>query len=113
MARTNAPRAVENSATGAKIERLEARASAEEKATIQHAADLEGRSLSEFIVTSTYEAAQEVIRTRDILTLSPRASRAFVEALLNPPAPSADLRVAFAAYRQRVVDGHITHVTQS
>lgn len=112
MALTDASRAGESSTTSSKTERLEARASAEEKETIQHAADLEGRSLSEFIVTRAFEAAQEVIRTQEVLTLSPRASRAFVEALLNPPSPNAPLRAAFSAYRQRVADGHIMHATQ-
>lgn len=90
-----------------KTERLEARASAEQKGAIQRAAEIEGRSLSDFVVEYAYEAAREVIRTHEVLTLSPRDSRAFVEAVLNPPAPNGALREAFANYRQSVAQGRI------
>lgn len=109
MTLADKPREVQDGKSGAKTERLEARASVLEKDVIQRAADLEGCSLSEFIVSRAYEAAREVIRAQEVLTLSPRASRAFVEALLDPPAPNEHLRAAFAGYRQRVAKGRITH----
>jgi uncharacterized protein (DUF1778 family) len=84
----------------AKRERLEARVSAEQKALLQHAADLLGRSLSDFIVGSAQQAAEEVIREHTIVTLTAQDSHAFVEALLNPPAPSERLRAAAARYKQ-------------
>jgi uncharacterized protein (DUF1778 family) len=104
---SDAPDKLQGKRNTSKTERLEARASVEEKEAIQHAADLEGRSLSDFVVTRAYAAAQEVIHAHEVLTLSPRASRAFVEALLNPPAPNEPLRAAFAAYRQDVAGGRI------
>lgn len=91
-----------------KTERLEARASTKQKDMIQRAADLEGCSLSDFIVERAYEAAQQVIQTHEVMTLSPRDSRAFVEALLNPSAPNEQLRAAFADYRKAVDNGEIT-----
>ena len=107
MALTSTPDEVGSKKNSGKTERLEARASVEEKEVIQHAADLEGRSLSEFVVMRAYEAAQQVIREQEAITLSPRASRAFVEALLNPPAPNEHLRAAFADYKRGVADGSI------
>ena len=107
MALTDVPKEAQGKKTAGKTERLEARASVEEKETIQHAADLEGRSLSEFMVTRSYEAARQVIHEHEGMTLSPRASRAFVEALLAPPAPNEHLRAAFAAYRRLEAEGRI------
>ena len=91
-----------------KTQRVEARLSAEQKDVMQYAADIEGRSLSDFVVAKAFEAAQQVIRAHDVMALSPRDSRAFVEALLNPPAPTDALRAAFAEYRRAVAEGRIT-----
>ena len=65
-------------------ERLEARLPAEAKAIIQHAADISGRSLSDFVATSALEAAEETIRRHEVIVLSTRDSITLVEALLNP-----------------------------
>jgi uncharacterized protein (DUF1778 family) len=87
-----------------KRERLEARVSAEQKAVLQRAADLEGRSLSDFLIESAQRRAEEVIREHEVIRLSVRDSLLFAEALLNPPAPSERLRAAFARYREEVVE---------
>ena len=50
----------------AKVERLEARISPEQKQLFERAADLQGRSLTEFVVRSTQEAAQEAIRDHNL-----------------------------------------------
>lgn len=55
----------------------------------------------------THEGRWQVIREQEEMILSPRASRAFVEALLNPPAPNEHLRAAFADYKQGLADGSI------
>lgn len=82
--------------------RLEARISAEQKAVLQHAADLSGRSLSDFVISSAQEAAQRVLRDHETVRLGRTEQIAFVSALLEPPAPSERLRQAVADYRQRV-----------
>jgi uncharacterized protein (DUF1778 family) len=41
------------------------------------------------------------------MTLSPRDSRSFVDALLNPPEPNELLRAAYADYRRAVEQKHI------
>ena len=88
----------------AKRERLEARVSPDLKALLQRAADLQGRSLTDFVLESARHAAEAVIHEHEVITLSARDSRAFVEALLNPPAPNERLRAAFARYQQEVVE---------
>jgi uncharacterized protein (DUF1778 family) len=82
--------------------RLETRVSADEKALLQRAADLENRSVTEFVRTSARAAAVETIRRHETMTLSARDSAAFVEALMNPPAPGERLRAAAEAHRDLV-----------
>ena len=82
--------------------RLEARVSTEQKAMLQRAATLSGRTLSEFVVASAQEAASRVIQEHETIHLSRAEQIAFVSALLDPPAPNARLRKAAAAYRKQL-----------
>lgn len=82
-----------------RAERLETRITAEQKALIEHAAALQGRSITDFVLTSVQDAARRAIEEHEIVTLSVRDSQAFVEALLNPPEPGAGLREAAARYK--------------
>lgn len=86
----------------ARRERLETRVSAEERALLQRAADLEDRSLAEFVRSSVHDAAVETIRRYEAMTLSARESAAFVEALMHPPAPGERLRAAAQAHRDLI-----------
>ena len=85
-------------ATG-KRERLEARITREQKELFQRAADLSGKTLTAFVVESVQAAAEATIRERDVIRLSPRDSRLFVEALMNPRGPNEKLREAFERHR--------------
>ena len=85
--------------TTAKRERLEARVSPEQKALFQRAADVSGRTLTDFVVDSLEAAAEATIRAREVIHLSTRDSELFVSALLNPPEPGAKLRAAAEDYR--------------
>jgi uncharacterized protein (DUF1778 family) len=86
----------------AKRERLQARLSEAQKELLQRAADLEGQSLSGFVIQSALHHAEQVIRAREVIQLSARDSRVFVEALLNPPALSRRMRSLAARYRRDV-----------
>jgi uncharacterized protein (DUF1778 family) len=88
----------------ARRERLEARITPEQKALFQRAADMSGRTLTDFVVTSLETAAEDIVGSPNIITLSARDSIAFVEALLNPPEPSERLRKAYQ--RDRETRGH-------
>ena len=81
-----------------KPERLEARLTPEQKALLQRAADLSGRTLSEFVISSAQAAAQETIRTHHIIELTARESEQLANALLNPVPPNERLRVAAARH---------------
>lgn len=86
--------------TRTRAERLEARVTAEQKRLIEQAAALQGRSVTDFVLSSVQEAAKRTIEEHQRLELSLRDSQAFVEALLNPPAPNERLRETVARYRQ-------------
>lgn len=82
-----------------KAERLEARVTLENKALIERAAALEGRSLTDFIIASLTEEAHRVIQKHQILKLSMEDSQSFVDALYNPPAPNDSLQAAASRYK--------------
>lgn len=86
-------------APAARGERLEARISAEQKGLLQRAADLQGRTLTDFVVQSAHEAAVRTIEGLQVIRLAEAESRAFAEALLAPPRePNARLRAAAKRY---------------
>jgi uncharacterized protein (DUF1778 family) len=84
--------------------RLEARISQETKVLIQKAADLEGRTLTDFVVASVQAEAYRVIEQHQTLKLSIEDSEAFVDAILNPPKPNDALKSAASRYKQAMSD---------
>lgn len=83
----------------AKIERLEARVSKEQKRLFQKAADLEGRTLTDFMIQATSEAARQTLERHEMVRLTLRDQLAFVKALLRPPEPGNRLRGAALRYK--------------
>ena len=84
-----------------KLERLEARIRAEDKRSLERAAELSGRTVTEFVVSSACEAARETIRRYEGMLLTDvRDREAFVTAMLTPAAPNERLRAAAARYRE-------------
>ena len=83
-----------------KRSRLEARISTEEKELLKRAADLQGCSLTEFVVRSAQEAARKAVKEHQMMSLTARDTEAFVEALLKPPAPNKKLKRAAKRYNK-------------
>jgi uncharacterized protein (DUF1778 family) len=83
-------------------ERLEARVSTELKAIIEHAAKLQGRSITDFVIGSLEVSARETLREYESLKLNAADSARVVKALMNPPKPKAALKKAFALHRKTV-----------
>ncbi|HEY8283205.1 MAG TPA: DUF1778 domain-containing protein [Chloroflexota bacterium] len=75
-----------------KSARLQARLSPKQQALLARAAALEGRTVSQFVLTHAQAAAQRTITEHRTLALSERDSRAFAEALLAPWSPDEELR---------------------
>jgi len=66
---------------------------------VRRAAEIQGRSISDFVVAAALEAASRTIEEAQIIRLSLEDQRAFAEAILNPPPPSAALLRAAEAHR--------------
>ena len=85
-----------------KAYRFDARLNAEQKVLIQKAADLEGRTMTDFVLRSAQAAAERTLQERAMLILSARETEAFVEAVLHPNAPGRVLRAAARRYKNSV-----------
>ena len=90
----------DSSARPARSERLEARISREQKRLLAKAAALEGRSLSDFVISSAQEAARKTLREHEILVLGAQDQEAFVAALLDDTPPGETLRNAARRYME-------------
>ncbi len=88
-----------------KVERLEARITREQKELLQRAAELEGRSLTDFVVSSAFEKALRTLEEHSIIKLSHEDSIAFVESLLNSPQLKPDEPLARAINRYKESTG--------
>ena len=82
--------------------RIEARISPDALAIVKRAAEIQGRSLSDFVVAAAQEAAHRTIEETQIIRLSVEDQRAFAEAILNPPPPAPALIRAAEAHRRLI-----------
>ncbi|HZG19282.1 MAG TPA: DUF1778 domain-containing protein [Herbaspirillum sp.] len=78
--------------------RLEARISPELQQLLKRAAEIEGRTLTDFVVSAVQEAAQKAIEQADVIRLSLQDQQRFADALLAPPSPSPALQRAMARH---------------
>jgi uncharacterized protein (DUF1778 family) len=84
--------------------RLEARLPANIHSMLKRAADLEGRSLTDFVVSAAHAAAVRSIESAELLRLSAIDQAAFAKALISPAKPNAALKRAFARQHQLITD---------
>ncbi len=80
--------------------RLEARLPNEVMARLKRAAEIQGRTLTDFVVAAADEAACRAIEQTEIIRLSIEGQRQIAEAILNPPAPNRALKKAAKRYRE-------------
>jgi len=71
---------------------------------VRRAAEIQGRSLSDFVVAAARDAANRAIEEAQIIRLSVEDQRAFADAILNPPSPSPALLRAAEAHRELIQD---------
>lgn len=72
--------------TTTRTARLEARITPEALSVVRRAAEIQGRSVSDFVVAAAQEAAQRTVTEIEVVRLSRDAQEKFVELLLHPPA---------------------------
>jgi len=80
--------------------RLEARLPNDVLVRIKRAAQIQGRTLTDFVVAAADEAACRAIERTEIIRLSAEGQRQLAEAILHPPKPVAALKKAFRRHRQ-------------
>lgn len=71
---------------------------------LQRAAAIRGTSLTEFVLSAAQDAAVRTIRDHEVITLSERDSRAFIEALLHPEPANQPLREGAERYKALMGD---------
>ena len=76
--------------------RLEARISPELHSMLKRAAELQGRTLTDFVVSAVQDAAQRAIEQATVIRLSLADQECFAQTLLSPPEPTPALKRAFA-----------------
>lgn len=80
--------------------RLEARLPGSVHALLKRAAEIQGRTLTDFVVTAAREAACKNIEDSHIIRLSVSDQRQFAKAIQHPPAPTPALKRAFRRHRK-------------
>jgi len=80
--------------------RLEARLPVDVLALLKRAAEIEGRSLTDFVVSAAREAAYRTIEQTEIVRPSVEDQRLIAESLLNPPEPTPALKKSFLGRRE-------------
>jgi uncharacterized protein (DUF1778 family) len=82
--------------------RLEARISTDLHAMLKRAAELQGRTMTDFVIAAVQDAAQRAIEQADVMRLSLADQTSFAQALLSPPEPAPALKRAIAR-RQKLL----------
>lgn len=82
--------------------RLEARISPDVLAAVKRAAEIEGRSVSDFVVDAARHAAERTIEETQIIRLSLADQMRVAAVLAAPPAASAGLDRAIEAHRSLI-----------
>lgn len=73
------------------------------KRRIERAASLEGKTISEYIVSSALSYADKTIQSHETMTLNRRDALRFFDVIVNPPALKDKLRTAMEEHVERVV----------
>jgi uncharacterized protein (DUF1778 family) len=82
-------------------DRIDVRISKEQKELIRYASDLRGfKSLTEFIVFSINKEANDIINEHNQILKSIEDKKVFLDAILNPPSPNANLKKAQLNYQK-------------
>ncbi|MCC7528152.1 MAG: DUF1778 domain-containing protein [Candidatus Melainabacteria bacterium] len=85
-----------------KKERLDLRLPAAAKEQIERAAELQGRSLSDFVVAAALTQAGQVIEQQLVIKLCLEDSMALAEAFINEPEPNAKAIEAARRYKRKM-----------
>jgi uncharacterized protein (DUF1778 family) len=82
--------------------RIEARIAPEALRIVKRAAELQGRSISDFVVAAAQEIAHRTIEEAQIIRLSVEDQQRFVDLLLHPPALAPAMKRAKKAHSRLI-----------
>lgn len=83
-------------------DRITARIPHANRVLIERAAAIYGATLNQFVVQSALDRAGEILQREEILRLTEKDARTFLDALENPPAPASALIEAMQAHSRLV-----------
>jgi uncharacterized protein (DUF1778 family) len=82
--------------------RIEARIAPDVLAIVKRAAEIQGRSVSDFVVDAAQKAAHQTIEETQIIRVSVEDQAAFAESVLNPPPLAPAMERAIERYRSQI-----------
>jgi uncharacterized protein (DUF1778 family) len=85
-----------------RTERIEARTTPDTLAIVRQAAEIQGRSVSDFVVSAAEHAARQAIADDQTLRLSAADQRQFIEAMLASTQPNAAMLRAIDHYKRLI-----------
>lgn len=80
--------------------RLEARISTDLHALLKRAAEIQGRTMTDFVISAVQDAAQRAIEQAEVMRLTLADQECFARVLLSPPEPAPALGRAFERRRK-------------
>ena len=84
--------------------RVEARIAPDALAVVRRAAELQGRSISDFLVAAALKDAHQTIEDEQIIRLSVDDQQRFAELLINPPPLAPAMQRALKARKRLIAD---------
>ena len=85
------------------IARFDTRLPREQKEFFEYAAKLGGyRTLTEFVIISVQNKADEIVRKHRLILSSKRDQEVFFETIMHPPAPGKKLAAAAKRYKKNL-----------
>ena len=80
--------------------RLEARITTDLHAMLKRAAEIQGRTMTDFVVSAVQDAAHQAIERAEVIYLSLENQTSFAQAMVSPPKATPALKRAFARRRK-------------
>lgn len=85
-----------------RTQRIEARISPYALKAVRRAAEIQGRSISDFVVAAAQEVAERTIERTQIIRVSMADQERIMKVLSKPPKVTPALKRAFAAHRKHI-----------
>ncbi len=93
-----------HTATDTKQERINLRLKRSAKRALERAASFEGKTVSNFILTSALAHAEKTIQNHEVMSLNNQDSEAFFNALVKPVRFNKKLAAAFEEHDRRITN---------